>query len=205
MAAEITAIFSDVGGVLGTNGWDHEIRQRAVERFGLNWRDFEERHELVVTSLELGQLSLSDYLHRTVFYRARSFTPDHLRDFIFAQSKPFPESIELFKRLARSKRYLLATLNNESLELNLHRIESFDLRQIFSIFFTSSFLGLKKPDDAIYRMALKLTQREARECLFIDDRQLNLERAAECGIRTLHCDDRRQLELRLREAGICID
>ncbi|MGH9376433.1 MAG: HAD-IA family hydrolase [Terriglobia bacterium] len=202
MAAEITAVFSDVGGVLGTNGWDHAIRKRAVEHFGIDWQDFEERHELVVTSFELGQLSLSEYLEQTVFYRVRRFTPDQFRDFMFAQSRPFPESIALFKRLAQSKRYFLATLNNESLEMNLHRIEHFGLRQIFSIFFTSSFLGLKKPGDAIYRMALKLTQRNPQECLFIDDRQLNLERAAQCGIRTLRCDDPRQLESRLQEAGI---
>ncbi len=205
MATGITAIFSDVGGVLGTNGWDHAGRKKAVEHFGIDWQEFEERHELVVNSFELGHLGLSEYLQRTVFYRMRRFTPDQFRDFMFAQSKPFPESIELFKRLARSKRYFLATLNNESLELNLHRIESFGLRQLFSVFFSSCFLGLKKPDDAIYRMALKLTQRAPQECLFIDDRELNLERAAQCGMRTLHCQEPRQLEPRLQEVGIRFD
>ncbi|MGH9357136.1 MAG: HAD-IA family hydrolase [Terriglobia bacterium] len=202
MASGITTIFSDVGGVLGTNGLDHAIRKRAVQHFGLDGQDFEERHELVVNFLELGSLSLSEYLERTVFYRERPFTPDQFRDFMFAQSKAFPESIALFERLAASKRYLMATLNNESVELNLHRIETFGLRRCFSVFFSSCFLGLKKPDDAIYRMALKLTQRSPQECLFVDDRKLNLERAARCGIRTLYCQDPIQLEPRFREAGI---
>ena len=198
----ITAIFSDVGGVLGTNGWDHAGRQKVVEHFGIGWQEFEERHELVVNFFELGRLGLSEYLERTVFYRRRQFTPEQFQDAMFALSKPFPDSVNLFKGLAHTQRYFLATLNNESLELNLHRIETFGLRELFSVFFSSCFLGLKKPDDAIYRMALKLTQRAPQECLFIDDRELNLERAAQCGIRTLHCQEPRQLESRLHEAGI---
>lgn len=200
--AAITAIFSDVGGVLGSNGWDRPARHRAADEFKLDWLDFEDRHELVVNALETGRLTLGAYLDRTVFYRPRDFSRERFERFMFSQSKPIPVSLELYGRLARSRRYLMATLNNESLELNLHRIEQFGLRGLFSVFFSSCFLGIKKPHDEIYSLALKLTQRKADECLFVDDRLLNVERARECGMHAIQCLDPAALEPQMRAAGV---
>jgi putative hydrolase of the HAD superfamily len=198
----ISAIFSDVGGVLGTNGWDRAARQKAVERFKLDGLDFEDRHELVVNAFETGNLSLDAYLERTVFYRPRDFTQRQFRDFMFGLSEPFPQSIELYGRLARSGKYLMATLNNESLDLNLYRVEKFGLRRLFSIFFSSCFVGMKKPHDAIYNLALKLTQRSPSECLFIDDRLLNVERARHLGMQAVHCQDPARLRSQMQELGV---
>jgi putative hydrolase of the HAD superfamily len=203
--ARITAIFSDVGGILGTNGWDRTARGKAAEEFKIDWLEFEDRHDLVVTALELGQLTLDEYLNRTVFYRPREFSREQFRDFMFAQSRPFAESLALFSQLARARRYLLATLNNESLELDLHRIQLFGLRSIFSVFFSSCFLGLKKPDSAIYQMALRLTQRAADESLFIDDRELNVECASRMGMQIVHCKDPLKLGDQLRQLGVDVD
>ena len=199
---EITAIFSDVGGVLGTNGWDRETRHKAAEVFSLDAIEFEDRHELVTTAFETGRLSLEDYLSRTVFYRPRSFGRKEFTEFMFAASTPFPESLAVMDRLARSRRYFMATLNNESLELNLDRIGRFGLRKYFSVFFSSSFLGMKKPDAAIYRLALALSQRLPEECLFIDDRALNLECASACGMRTIQCQDPTRLGEQMRAFGV---
>ena len=200
--AKITALFWDVGGVLLTNGWDRHARRRAVEKFKLDWEDFEDRHELVVTRFETGRLALDRYLERTIFYRARNFSKDDFREFMFAQTQPIEGSLDLAGRLARSGRYLLAALNNESREINLHRIEHFGLRKVFSVFFSSCFLGVKKPDDEIFRLALDLSQRAPEECVFIDDRELNLECAGRSGLRTLHFRDATQLESELRCAGL---
>ncbi len=200
--SQITAIFSDVGGVLGTNGWDRGSRQKASDEFSIDWLEFEDRHELVVTAFELGQLSLDEYLNRTVFYRPRSFNKEQFRDFMYAQSRSFPSSVSLYARLSAGRQCLMAALNNESLDLNLHRIEKFGLRKVFSVFFSSCFLGLKKPDAAIYSLALRLTQRPPEECLFIDDRALNVECASRCGMQTIHCQDPSQLEAQFRAAGV---
>lgn len=199
---EITAIFSDVGGVLGTNGWDRVTRHKAAEVFNLDAIEFEDRHELVTTPFETGRLSLEDYLTRTVFYRPRSFTRQEFTEFMFASSTPFPESLAAMDRLASSRKYFMATLNNESLELNLDRIRRFGLRKYFDVFFSSSFLGMKKPEAAIYRLALALSQRAPEECLFIDDRALNLECAAACGMQTIHCQDPKRLGDQLRALGV---
>lgn len=203
--AEITTLFWDVGGVLLTNGWDRAARRRAVERFQLDEEDFQDRHELVSTSFETGQLSLEDYLERTVFYRERTFTRDEFKDFMFAQSQPHPEVLALAGRLARSGRYRLATLNNESLELNRYRIEQFRLRETFSDFFSSCFLGVRKPDRAIYQLALQITQRQPAHCLFIDDRALNLECARRLGFHTIHHQTVAQLQKELKQEGVEVD
>lgn len=191
--ADITALFWDVGGVLLTNGWDRAGRRRAAEKFALDWEDFQDRHELLVNDFETGRLSLEEYLDRAIFYRARPFSREDFRAFMFAQSQPNPETLGIVKSLARSNNRLMATLNNESLELNLHRIEQFGLRELFKGFFSSCFLGTRKPERAIYRLASQITQQPVEQCLFIDDRELNLECAQLLGMNTIHYRDPEQL------------
>ena len=200
--AEISALFWDVGGVLLTNGWDRHGRERAARKFSLDWEDFEDRHELVVGRFETGRLSLDRYLDRTIFYRERNFAKDVFKLHMFDQSKPIDGTLDVAARLAHSGRYMMATLNNESRELNLYRIEHFELRKNFSLFMSSCFLGVKKPEDEMFRLALDLTQREPEECLFIDDRQINLECAERLRLRTLHFKNAAQLEKDLHNLGL---
>ena len=199
---KISAIFFDVGGVLLTNGWDRHSRKRLADQFQLDWEDFDDRHELIGTELETGKLSLDHYLERTIFYRQHNFTPQDIKDFMFAQSRALSGSLEFIARLSQNKKYLLATLNNESRELNAFRIQKFGLREYFTVFFSSCFLGVKKPDEAIYRLALNISQRSPEECVFVDDRQLNLECARRLGMETIHFHGIDQLEHSLRKAGV---
>ncbi|MGI9649159.1 MAG: HAD-IA family hydrolase, partial [Acidimicrobiia bacterium] len=142
------------------------------------------------------------YLDRTVFYRSRDFSPDTFQEAMMAESKPYPEALALVGSLAASGRYLLATLNNESRELNQARIERFELDRYFSVFFSSGFLGVKKPDPAIYRLALQITQRDPGECVFIDDRDLNLECALGEGMHAIHYESPAGLRSTLAELGV---
>lgn len=179
-------LFWDVGGVLLTNGWDRHARARAVEEFGLEGEEYSERHELVVADFETGRIGLDHYLDRTVFHRDRDFSRADFRDFMFAQSRPHDEALALVRELAATGHWLMATLNNESLELNRYRIDTFGLKAVFSIFVSSCIVGLKKPDEFIYRMALRLAHETPDRCVFIDDRELNLECARLLGLRTIH-------------------
>ena len=198
----ISAVFSDVGGVLLTNGWDRGQRTRLVNQLGLDAADFEDRHHMVSGAFDAGQLTLDQYLDRTIFYRPRAFGKDEVRDFMYAQSEALPGSLDLIARIAANQKVFLATLNNESRELNLHRIEAFGLRQYFSVFFSSCYLGVAKPHPEIYCMALDLSQRQADECVFIDDRPLNLECARKLGVRTIQFQNPAQLENDLRNLGV---
>jgi putative hydrolase of the HAD superfamily len=198
----IHAIFWDVGGVLLTNAWDRSERAATLEHFRLDEEEFHSRHEMVVSSFERGKISLDEYLDRTVFYRNRPFTRDAFRDYMFSLSQPMPEVLAFARALAGSGRYFMGTINNESRELNLHRIEKFGLREIFRLFVSSCFVGLRKPESGIYHLAIEITQRNPEECCFIDDRALNLECAAKLGMRTIQMQTLDQLRNELGSLGV---
>ncbi|HTA50977.1 MAG TPA: HAD family phosphatase [Verrucomicrobiae bacterium] len=198
----IHAIFWDVGGVLLTNAWDHSERAAALERFHLDEKEFHSRHEMVVSSFERGKITLDEYLDRTVFYRDRPFTREEFRDYMFSLSQPMPEVLAFARALAGSSKYFMGTINNESRELNLHRIEKFGLREIFRLFVSSCFVGLRKPESGIYRLAIEITQFNPEECCFIDDRALNLECAAKLGMHTIQMQTLEQLRAELQKLGV---
>jgi putative hydrolase of the HAD superfamily len=198
----VHAIFWDVGGVLLTNAWDHTQRTAALEHFRLDEEEFHSRHEMVVSSFERGKISLDEYLDRTVFYRNRPFSRDEFRDFIFSLSEPMPEVLAFARALADSGKYFMGTINNESRELNSYRIAKYRLREIFSLFVSSCFVGLRKPEGGIYRLAIDITQINPEECCFIDDRALNLECAAKLGMRTIQMQTLEQLREELAKLGV---
>jgi putative hydrolase of the HAD superfamily len=200
----IEVLFWDVGGVLLTNGWDTAARARVSARFGLDPAEFGERHDAVVADFETGDLSLEAYLAHVVFHRPRCFRRDEFLLCMLAQSQPRPETLALARSLYASGRYLMATLNNESAELNEYRIRRFALRDVFHVFLSSCYLGARKPAEAIYRRALQLVQREPDRCVFIDDRPLNLECAARQGLHTIHFRDAEALRADLQHLGVSV-
>jgi putative hydrolase of the HAD superfamily len=202
--ADLKTVFWDNGGVILTNGWDRDSRERAVEKFHLDWTEFEDRHELMLHAFECGQVSLDEYLRRTVFYRTRDFSPDEFKRFMFEQSQAMPESLAWVRKLTQDKRILHAALNNESREVNDYRIHTFELRDCFEAFFSSCYLGVRKPDREIYQLALKITQCEPVECVMVDDRELNLECAKEMGMHTVQFKDVKQLETELGKFGVAV-
>jgi putative hydrolase of the HAD superfamily len=197
MSWSVELVLFDVGGVLGSNGWDREQREAAVERFHLDADDFQYRHEETVGALEAGQISLDEYLDVTVFCEGRSFSKDEFRRFMFEQSVPWPDSIAIARELADSTVVRMATLNNECAELNEYRIEHFGLADIFPTFFTSCWLGTRKPTHEIYERVLGMTQADPARTLFIDDRVQNLRPAEALGMRTIHFRDAAQLKVDL--------
>jgi putative hydrolase of the HAD superfamily len=198
----ITHVFFDIGGVLGTNGWDREQRAAAVRHFGLDAADLEDRHVESIAILEQGRMTLDEYLRCAVFYRPRSFTAEEFKAYMLAQSAPFPETIEVARELARSGRYRLMTINNESAELNRYRLEHFGLRDLFITFFSSCWVGILKPAQRIYEVALAMAQAKPEESVFIDDRARNLEPAQGLGMRTIRFTDAPRLRQDLAELGV---
>jgi len=198
----IRALFWDVGGVLLTNAWDHTQRSQALKHFHLEEEEFRDRHEMVVSSFERGKITLDEYLDRTVFYRPRPFSRDAFRDYMYSLSQPIPGMLEFAQSLSGSGNYFMATINNESRELNYQRMEKFGLRKTFRLFVSSCFVGLRKPEAGIYQLALEITQIPAKECCFIDDRALNLECAAKLGMYTLEMDTLQQLRADLDKLGV---
>jgi putative hydrolase of the HAD superfamily len=198
----VTHVFFDIGGVLGSNGWDREQRAAAVRHFGLDAADLEDRHDEAIAMLEQGDIALDEYLRSTVFYRPRPFGLEEFRAYMLAQSVPFPATIDLARALASSGRYRLMTINNESAELNQHRLEQFGLRDIFIAFFSSCWVGVMKPARRIFEVALAMSQAEPAGSVFIDDRERNLEPARNLGMRTIRFTDAPSLRQELAGLGV---
>jgi putative hydrolase of the HAD superfamily len=198
----ITHVFFDIGGVLGTNGWDREQRRAAARHFNLDLEELEDRHDESVATLEQGRIGLDEYLRCAVFYRPRSFGLEEFKQYMRDQSAPFPETIELTRGLARTGRYRLMTINNESAELNRYRLEHFGLRDIFITFFSSCWVRVLKPALRIYEVALAMSQAEPEGSVFIDDRERNLEPARTLGMRTIRYTDAAHLRQELASLGV---
>lgn len=196
----IRTLFWDVGGVLLTNAWDHEERDRAVEKFQLQKPDFETRHKEVVATFEEGKITLDHYLERTVFYEPRKYGKDEFKKYMFSLSQPKPQVLEFASALAG--KCLMATINNESREMNDYRIKQFGLVQIFDLFVSSCYVAMRKPEEKIYRLALDLIQKAPDECCFIDDRPANIDGAAKVGMRTVLMRNPAQLKKDLQALGV---
>jgi len=113
-----------------------------------------------------------------------------------------PKDTGILKAAARSGKYFIGSINNEPLELNQHRIETFHLREDFSVFFSSCYVHARKPDETIFRVALEVTQRPPGQCVFIDDRPLNLEAPRRLGIHTIQHQNAGHLRAELRKLGV---
>ncbi|MGZ3495816.1 MAG: HAD family hydrolase [Thermodesulfobacteriota bacterium] len=186
MVKRPTALFLDVGGVLLTNGWDRSMRKRAAEAFGLDGNEVDDRHHLTFDTYELGKLTLDEYLDRMVFYKERRFSKEEFKEFMFAQSRPFPQMLDLIRGLKKAYDLKIAVVSNEGRELTTYWIQKFGLSGFVDFFIASSFVHFRKPDADIYRMALDVAQVPLDQVVYIEDRLMFVEVAQGLGIRAVH-------------------
>lgn len=179
----IEGLLLDVGGVIGTNGWDRHARARACEKFHLEKEDLDSRHKMVFDTYEEGKLTLDDYLDRVIFHKPRDFSRDDFKSFMYLASEPWQDMIGLIKRLKRKHKLHITICSNEGRELTLHRVELFGLKSFVDTFVFSCFVRTRKPDPEMYQMALDLSLRTADQMIYLDDRALFVELALKQGIR----------------------
>ncbi len=204
-SASINTLFLDIGGVLLTNGWDREARTRAAQKFKLDYNEMDERHHLTFDTYEEGKLSLDEYLTRVVFYEKRPFTRGDFRTFMFAQSQPFSDMLDLMRRLKSQYHLRLAAVSNEGRELTVYRVQHFQLESLIDFFISSCFVHYRKPDADMYRIALDIAQTSPEQVAYIDDRALFVEVAQGLGIRGIVHKDLAGTQKALAELGLKLD
>jgi putative hydrolase of the HAD superfamily len=199
---KITHMFLDIGGVLLTNGWDRHMRRNAAEKYGLDPEDLDDRHKMSFDTYEQGKLSLDTYLNQVVFYKERPFTREDFKEFMFAQSRPKVEMINLVSAL--KWRYCLKTaaISNEGRELTIYRIRKFALTALFDYFVSSCFVHFRKPDVDMYRLALDISQADPGRSVYIDDRAMFVEIAQSLGLHGIHHTDFELTRNQLKELGL---
>ena len=199
---KIKALFTDIGGVILSNGWDHIGREKAVHKFNLNKDEVNERHHLTYDTYEIGKIDLNTYLKRTVFYKKRNFTVKEFKEFMFAQSVSYPHMMKFIKDLKIKNNLRTIAVSNEAKELNNYRIKKFKLKEIIDAFVSSSYVHFRKPDEDIFKVALDVAQFEPDEVVYLEDRMMFVEVANSLGINGIHHTDYASTVYKLAEFGL---
>jgi putative hydrolase of the HAD superfamily len=197
-------LYSDVGGVLGTNGWDTRLRQKIAAHFKLELDDIESRHHLVFDSYERGHMSFEEYLRSVFFEVPRAFTVEEVRAYAYNESIAWPENIDLLKRTKISNGLKIALISNEGRGLTEYRVSKFQLRELAEFMIFSNCVGYRKPDREIWRLALDMAQAKPHESIYLDDRKMFVDIAAEMGFTAVHHVSLEDTSKRLRNLGLLV-
>jgi putative hydrolase of the HAD superfamily len=189
MKQGIRFLFVDIGGVLLSDGWAYSSRKLAAKKFDLNPEELERRHNQAFDTYESGKLTIEEYLNRVVFYEKRKFNRAQFQKFMFDQSKPYPQMIELIQQLKIKYGLKIVVLSNEARELNEYRIRKFKLDEFVDFFISSCYVHLRKPDTDIFRLALDISQATTQKVVYIENTPMFVKIAEGLGIRCiLHRD-----------------
>jgi putative hydrolase of the HAD superfamily len=187
MAQRYKVLFSDIGGVLLTNGWGHESRMAAAEKFNLDYAEMDVLHDFIFNVYEMGKITLDDYLDTVIFKQKRNFSREEFKDFMFSQSRQLDHMLPwMVKWKKEHPEIKVISINNEPRELNEYRINTFNLHTFFDAFVSSCEVGMRKPDPGIFLLALGIAQVKPDECLYFDDRIMLVEAAKKVGIHAHH-------------------
>ena len=183
--SKIKVVFMDIGGVMLTNGWDHESRAKAAEVFGFDYTEMNILHNFIYNVFEIGSISLDEYLDTVVFDKPRDFTKYQFKDFMYSQSLELPHMLSWLKSWKRKIDLPVFAISNENEELNNYRIQTFNLHELFDGFFSSCYVGYRKPDPRIFKSALEITQVKPDECIYFDDRPMLVNAAKKLGMNSM--------------------
>ena len=185
-ASGVKVIFLDIGGVLLSNGWGDESRQKAAQTFSLDYAEMDTLHHFIFNVYEINSITLDEYLDRVVFNHPRAFTKEDFKTFMFDRFAELPGMPQWLKEWKQHCGFHIISINNEGRELNDFRIKKFGLHQYFDAFISSCEVGMRKPDPGIFTLAIGIAQASPEECIYFDDRLMLVQAAEKLGIRSFH-------------------
>ena len=192
------AIIFDFGGVISRDGNFRKFSQQLARDHGVA------RDVLWEVMIDAWLAARVDRRHDRAFWQRVSKTlgisASHFRNDVRRSTKMRPGMIAFIARL--KKHYRIALLSNHIAGWLEWMLDAHDLRKLFDVIVPSYDTGLRKPDPAIYRLALKKLSVRAAECIFIDDLEPNISPASELGITAILFEGQRALEQKLRQLKV---
>jgi putative hydrolase of the HAD superfamily len=161
-ATSVKVLFFDIGGVLLTNGWGHESRQEAARLFKLDYKELSELHTFIFNVYEASGVDLEEYLDTVIFNHPRDFTREDFKNFM----------LKWLKEWKKDCGFRIIAINNEGKELNDYRVKKFKLHEVFDAFVSSCEVKIRKPDPAIFKLAMGVALATPQECVYFDDRKM---------------------------------
>jgi epoxide hydrolase-like predicted phosphatase len=201
----VRAVISDFGGVLTSplfesfTAWQRQSGL-SFERLGQAMADAAERSGIhPLYELEKGTLTEAEFLRMLEAELDPGTSLSGMRDVYFEHLHPNPPMIELMRGL-RGRGLRMALLTNNVREWEPQwRAKLPEIDEIFEVVVDSAFVGMRKPDRAIYELTLeRLGGVRAEECLFVDDVDVNCETARSLGMRAVHYLDADQAVREIR-------
>jgi putative hydrolase of the HAD superfamily len=180
---DLRILFFDIGGILLSNGWGHESRAEAAKKFGLDYDEVNTLHNFIFNVYEIGSITLDEYLDTVIFNKPRSFPREDFKEFVYRQSVELPDTLQWLKEWKKNCGFRIISINNEGKELNDYRVEKFKLHQCFDAFISSCEVKMRKPDPAIFNLALGIAQASPNQCVYFDDRIMFVKVAEKLGIK----------------------
>jgi epoxide hydrolase-like predicted phosphatase len=191
--SEIRAVISDFGGVLTNplweafSGWNEKagadpgVLGQALQRAA------EERGEHPLYELERGEVTEDEFTAIVQAQLPGDIQLEGFREIYFSHLHPNEPMIELMRDL-RGRGYRMAILTNNVREWEPLWRAKLPVDEIFHLVVDSAFVGMRKPERAIYELTLERLGDGIRgeECVFVDDVDVNCEAASELGMHPVH-------------------
>jgi putative hydrolase of the HAD superfamily len=155
-------------------------------------RATEEHGDHPLFMLERGEIPEAEFGARLERHLGARFDASRLRTLFFERLEPNNPMIDLVREL-RGDGIRAALLTNNVREWEpLWRAKLPEIDELFEVVVDSAFVGVRKPDPAIYSLTLeRLGGVAAERCVFVDDLEVNCETARELGmaaVRFEHAD-----------------
>jgi putative hydrolase of the HAD superfamily len=201
----IRAVISDFGGVLTTPliesflAYEDESGVRFEDLGRAMVRAAEKAGEHPLFELEKGKITEAEFLAAIEAELEGDVHLGSLRETYFAHLRPNEPMIGYMREL-RDRGLRMALLTNNVREWEpLWRAKLPDIDEIFEVVVDSAFVGMRKPDPAIYRLTLERLGDglAAEECAFLDDNDVNVQAAAELGMSAVRFHDSEQARAEL--------
>jgi putative hydrolase of the HAD superfamily len=182
------ALITDFGGVLtsplheGFLAYQEESGV-SLEQLGRAMaRATEEHGDHPLFQLERGEITEAEFRGRIEPHLEDGFDLTRLRTVYFERMEPNQTMIELVREL-RGGGVRTALLTNNVREWEpLWRSKLPEIDELFEVVVDSAFVGVRKPDPAIYELTLERLGVGADECVFVDDLEPNCETARALGM-----------------------
>jgi putative hydrolase of the HAD superfamily len=207
---ELTTVISDFGGVLTTplvQSFAAVQDETGIpfEALGKAMAEIERADgEHPLYELEKGRLTEEDFLAKLAdtLEPALGHRPQlhRFREIYFDALHPNEPMIDLMRE-AKDRGHRMALLTNNVREWEPLWRSMLPVDEIFELVVDSGFVGCRKPDREIYDITLdRLGDTDPRDCLFIDDTDVNCRAAEELGMAAVHYRDNDQAIGEIREA-----
>jgi len=152
-------------------------------------------------SFQLGHLSTTEYFSRVRSIIGEQHTDGQLKAALLTVIVgDEPETVRLLEPLSKIAR-LACFSNTHPLHWN-YMLESFAWMSSFEIQMASHLCRIAKPAPGAFRAICEQAQLRSEECLFIDDRLVNVEGARNIGMRAIQFQGPRALIASLEAEGI---